>query len=271
MQNTKINFGRGCFHKYKSLEGINFDQALELIETLAIYCPKPSELNDDDEFRPTFSAAQMSDIGYRNQVEKWVQRCLTKSNPMPTEDQIEVELQALTQERLDAIAIEMSKQFYEAVNEKHRVISMTNSPINHHLWSAYAQNYSGVCFEFEISPWLTTMYEVQYSNEPKNLDLASDAELEQLSVTALTKHVDWSDEKEFRMVLTDPPVEGGPTILNNRLHLLPEMFSGVYFGYRIERKKRDALLMSIEKSIPHAKRYLVYGGIPYRYVAAVAL
>jgi hypothetical protein len=63
MQNTKINFGRGCFHKYKSLEGINFDQALELIETLAIYCPKPSELNDDDEFRPTFSVAQLSDAG----------------------------------------------------------------------------------------------------------------------------------------------------------------------------------------------------------------
>jgi hypothetical protein len=62
MQNTKINFGRGCFHKYKSLEGINFDQALELIETLAIYCPKPSELNDD-EFRPTFSVAQLSDAG----------------------------------------------------------------------------------------------------------------------------------------------------------------------------------------------------------------
>jgi hypothetical protein len=63
MQNTKINFRRGCFHKYKSLEGINFDQALELIETLAIYCPKPSELNDDDEFRPTFSVAQLSDAG----------------------------------------------------------------------------------------------------------------------------------------------------------------------------------------------------------------
>ncbi len=48
MQNTKINFGPGRFHKYKSLEGTNFDQVLELIATLAIYCPKPSELNDGD-------------------------------------------------------------------------------------------------------------------------------------------------------------------------------------------------------------------------------
>ena len=268
---TNINVGRGCFHKYKSLEGSNFDQALELIETLAIYCPRPSELNDDDEFRPTFSAAQLSDKGYRNQVEKWVRRCLTKSNSIPTEVEIKAELLALTQERLDAIAIELSKQFYDEVNKKHRVISMTNSPLNHHLWSEYAKNYSGVCFEFEISPWLTTMYEVQYSDEPKKLDLASDADLQQLSVTALTKHVDWSDEKEYRMVLTDPPVEGGPTILKNRLHLLPQMFTGVYFGFRIERNQRDALLRSIEKSIPHAKRYVVFGGVPFREVVAVEL
>jgi hypothetical protein len=271
MEKTKIKFGRGFFYKYKSLEGCNFDQALELIETLAIYCPKPSELNDDDEFRPTFSGAQLSDMGYRNKVDKWVRRCLNKSNPVPTEAQLQAELQALTQERLDAIAIELSKQFYQEVNQKHRVISMTNSQLNHHLWSAYAKNYSGVCFEFEISPWLTAMYEVQYSNEPKKLDLASDAELEQLNVTALTKHVDWSEEKEYRMVLTDPPVEGGPTILNNRLYLLPKMFTGVYFGFRIERMERDALLRAIEKSIPHAKRYLVYGGVPYRNVAAVKL
>lgn len=271
MSETTINYGKGYFYKYKSLEGCKFEQALELIEMLAIYCPKPSELNDEDEFRLTFSAAQLSDRIYRNKVENWMRRCLNKSNHELTEVQIQAEFKALDQERLDAFAKELSKQFYEELNEKYRVISMTNSALNHHLWSMYAKNYSGVCFELDISPWLTTLYEVRYSNELKNLDLASDIDLEELNLTALTKNVDWSAEKEYRMVLTNPPVEGGPTILNNRLQLQPIMFTGVYFGFRIEREQRDVLLRSIKKSIPHAKRYVVYGGIPYRDVAAVEL
>lgn len=58
---TTINVSREYFHKYKCLEGSGFHQLIELIKTLAIYCPKPSELNDEEEFRPVFSAAQLSD------------------------------------------------------------------------------------------------------------------------------------------------------------------------------------------------------------------
>ena len=133
MDQAKITFGRGYFHKYKSLAEDNLSHTLEIIETLGIYCPKPSELNDEDEFRPIFTAAKLSEEGYRVEIENWVRRCISTRGLNPTEEKIQAELKALNQGRLDDIAVELSKQFYEEVNKKHRVISMTNSPLNHHL------------------------------------------------------------------------------------------------------------------------------------------
>ena len=269
MDQAKITFGRGYFHKYKSLAGNNLNHALEIIETLGIYCPKPSELNDEDEFRPIFTAAKLSEEGYRIEIERWVRRCISTRGFTPTEDQIQSELKALNQERLDAIAVELSKQFYEEVNTKHRVISMTNSPCNHHLWSEYAQDYSGICFEFRMSPWLATMYEVEYVNQPKLLDLASNADFEQLKVVALTKNTKWAAEEEFRIVLSVPPMDDGPVVVNNKLYLLPHMLTSVYFGFKVDPMHLQVLLKSIMKTVPHVRRFIVYGGVPYRDVIAV--
>lgn len=269
MDKTKITFGRGFFHKYKSLDGKNLNHALEIIETLGIYCPKPSELNDEDEFRPIFTASKLSEEGYRVEIEKWVRRCISTREPIPTEVEIQAELMNLNQDRLDAIALELSKQFYDDVNKKHRVISMTNSPHNHHLWSEYAKDYSGMCFEFRMSPWFATMYEVEYVNQPKQLDLASNADFEMLKVVALIKNIKWADEKEFRMILSTPSVDDGPVIENNKLQLLPHMITGVYFGFMMDPTHLQILLKAIMKTIPHVRRFVVYGGVPYREVIAV--
>ena len=269
MDQTKITFGRGYFHKYKSLTKNNLKHALEIIETLGIYCPKPSELNDEDEFRPIFTAAKLSEEGYRTEIEKWVRRCVSTREPVPTEEQIQSELNTLNQERLDSFAIQLSRQFYEEVNQKHRVVSMTNSPYNHHLWSEYSQDYSGICFELRLSPKFTTMYGVDYVNQPKVLDLASNEGFDQLRVVALTKNTKWSTEEEFRMVLSVPPIDGGPVVVNNRLHLLPHMFASIYFGYKIDPMHLQILLKAIMKSIPHVRRFIVYGGVPYKDVIAV--
>lgn len=269
MDQTKITFGRGYFHKYKSLAGNNLNHALEIIEALAIYCPKPSELNDEDEFRPIFTAAKLSENDYKVEIEKWVRRCVSTRQPIPTEEEIQSELKALDQNRLDAIALELSKQFYEEVDTKHRVISMTNSATNHHLWSKYADDYSGVCFEFKMSPWFATMYEVDYVHHPKQLDLASNADFEMLKVVALIKDTKWADEKEFRMVISVPPIDDGPVIKNGKLQLLPRMHTAVYFGFKMDPIHLQLLLKAIMKTIPHVRRFIVYGGIPFKEVIAV--
>ena len=269
MDQTKITFGRGYFHKYKSLAGNNLNHALEIIEALVIYCPKPSELNDEDEFRPIFTASKLSEEGYRSEIEKWVRRCLSTRNPMPTEEQIQLELNALDQEKLDAIALELSKQFYGDVDKKHRVISMTTSPHNHHLWFEYAKDYSGICFEFRFSPRFTTMYKVDYVNQPKTLDLASNEDFDQLKVVALTKNLKWADEEEFRMVLSVPSIDDGPVVMNNKLQLLPNMLTSIYFGFKMDPNHLQVLLSSIMRAVPHVRRFIVYGGIPYKDVIAV--
>ena len=269
MNQSKITFGRGYFHKYKSLAGNNLNHALELIKTLAIYCPKPSELNDEDEFRPIFTASKLSEEGYRVEIEKWIRRCVSTREPIPTEEQIQLELSALDQEKLDAIAIELSKQFYEDVDKKHRVISLTTSPHNHHLWFEYAEDYSGICFEFKLSPRFTTMYKVDYVNHPKALDLASNEDFDQLRVVALTKNTKWADEEEFRMVLSVPPIDDGPVVLNNKLQLLPHMLTSVYFGFKIDPLHFQVLLKALMKTAPHIRRFVVHGGVPYKDVIAV--
>ncbi len=269
MDKVNITFGRGYFHKYKSLAGDNLRHALEIIEALAIYCPKPSELNDEDEFRPIFTASKLSEEGYRSEIEKWVRRCVSTRNPIPTEEQIQLELNALDQEKLDAIALELSKQFYEDVDKKHRIISMTTSPLNHHLWFEYGKDYSGVCFEFMFSPRFTTMYKVDYVNHPKALDLASNEDLDQLRVVALTKNIKWAAEEEFRMVLSVPPIVDGPVVMDNKLHLLPNMLTSIYFGFKMDPNHLQALLSSIRKVVPHVRRFIVYGGIPYKDLIAM--
>lgn len=120
-----------------------------------------------------------------------------------------------------------------------------------------------------MSPWLATMYEVEYVNQPKLLDLASNADFEQLKVVALTKNTKWADEEEFRMILSVPPIDGGPVVRDDKLQLLPNMLTGIYFGFKIDSNHLQVILSSIMRAVPHVGRFIVYGGIPYRDVIAV--
>ena len=88
-------------------------------------------------------------------------------------------------------------------------------------------------------------------------------------VVALTKNSKWADEEEFRMVLSVPPIDDGPVVINNKLYLLPHMLTSVYFGFKIDPMHLQVLLKSIMKTVRHVRKFIVYGGVPYRDVIAV--
>ena len=267
----KIVLGNGYFHKYKSLKGENFLHVIEIIRTLSIYCPRPEELNDDEEFRPQFVLGDLSSSEYLKKIEQWVRRCLARRDPIPSESQIQGELKILNQIKLQEYADQLTTSYYKAVNARHRVISMTTSPLNEYVWNEYADQYAGVCFEFIIPKNFVPLYGVDYVQEPKKLDLAGEDEFEQLMITALTKDAKWKDEKEYRLVLSDPPIEGGPSLRKGMLHLMPGMISSIYFGFRMDPVNERRLIKELNKRLPEVKKYRVYSGIPYKEVFSLRI
>ena len=71
------------------------------------------------------------------------------------------------------------------------------------------------------------------------------------------------------MVLSVPPIDDGPVVLNNKLQLLPHMLTSVYFGFKIDPLHLQVLLKALMKTAPHIRRFVVHGGVPYKDVIAV--
>jgi len=253
-----VEMGRGLFYKYKSLTPDVLPHTIEIIKDRRIFCPKPSQTNDkDEEFRPPVTVGDYSNPIYRARVQQWVRRITTTSNPQASEAEILNQLSILTQESLEGYAKQLEPEYHSEIENQYRLLSLSDIPDNHHLWVNYADDYAGICFQFFFTPQFSTVYRVNYVESRPNWDLVCDQDMETLSATALTKLEKWRNEREFRMVIAEPPLPYGPTLINQKLDLPIETFAGIYLGQRINLANKALILDLAKQHLPLVPIYEV--------------
>lgn len=256
----QISIHRGPLYKYKSLDEANFDHTMEILRDNRIFCPTPRQLNDPEECRPALVIGDLSDREYKAKIEGWARRCIAHRDTQPTEAEIGNELAQLTPEKLAEMAGATAGLYHRAINEQYRILSMALSPLNGHLWSAYAADYTGVCIQLNITPLVAAAYHVKYSDDVPLLDLVDDNGFASLDMTALRKRKAWQPEGEVRFILREPPLTEDRPLVNQKLRLDPESLQAVMFGYRIAEDKKQQLMEVIRG---RGVRMFIAGGPPF--------
>jgi hypothetical protein len=261
---AQLTMRRGSLYKYKSLRDPHFDHVIEIIRDCMIYVPRPSQLNDPDECKPQQLIGDISAPSYRPKIEAWVRRCVAHRVPPPSEAEIQIELQQLKQDHLEELTKEATLSYHQAVEERYRILSLTDSKENHHLWSAYADNYAGICLEFFVDPIFGSAFQVQYADTIPAFDITNNENFDALVATALTKRLKWSEEREYRLVFGDPPIKGDPPLLNQKFRFPSSLLRSIIFGYRVSKEHRGHLVELIKAEAPHMGVFEASGGPPFQ-------
>jgi hypothetical protein len=236
---SEVILGKGIFFKYKSLDIDNFDYTIELIKDQRIYCPSPSQTNDkDEEFRPPVSVGDHQDPAYKLKLRDWAFRVLKKSPPYPSDADIEKEIATFTQSKLEQYALKLTADYHQKLDSEYRLISLSDNPFNTHLWNEYADSFSGICLGIQVHHSLGPAHKVDYVKTRPLWDLTCDEGMKTLQVSALTKMIKWKKEREYRIVLREPPLPGTQTLEDQKI-IIPHMFfRSVYLGHRISDKNK---------------------------------
>lgn len=268
---AQLTMQRGNLYKYKSLKGPGLEHTLEIIRDSKIFVPSPSQLNDTEECKPQQTIGDFSDPLYRQKVEAWVRRCIAHRAPPPSEERIQIELRQLNQARLEVLVKEATIQYQQEVERRYRILSLSDSKTNNHLWSEYADHYQGVCLEFFVCPLLGSAFQVQYRDTIPAFDVTNDENYDTLVATVLTKRVKWSEEHEYRLVLGDPPIKGDPPLIDQKLSFPRTYLKSIIFGYRVGWDDRNRLVEIVRQVSPHMNTLEATGGPPFKEITFAPL
>lgn len=254
LKQAHLTLRRGTLYKYKSLKGDNFDHVIEIIRDSLIYCPRPSQLNDDKECKPKMLIGDISDPTYGPCVESWARRCISHREPQPTEEQIRRELASLTQDKLNSMINEATESFHVEVNRRYRILSLADSVTNDYLWVNYANNYEGVCLGFFVDPLFGSAFQVAYTDTIAAFDITKNNGFNSLYWTMLIKQTRWEKEKEFRLIFGEPPMGEDQPLENQKLRFDPPKLISITFGHRVSKQHKQ-ILQNLILSQPYKRSF----------------
>lgn len=177
--------------------------------------------------------------------------------------------------RLAAIDMDRARSDMQEVLDRTGVFCMSARADHPTLWSLYAADGAGLCFELEAD-WVTKPdygpFLVAYSDAPKPLwePRASQEKRNRLATAALLqKATRWNYQSEWRCIRTWPR-NGAPTA-NRHYPIAERALVGVVFGWRVsEREQRQVMewikawpwrrAIRFRQATPAGRRIKISGG-----------
>ncbi|MGC2691403.1 MAG: DUF2971 domain-containing protein [Desulfobaccales bacterium] len=205
-----------------------------------LYFPSPIDLNDPLECRPLFLVGDLSDPLYKkNYVNYVTRRIKVRSNQHP--NQIRTWVENLTQQMANNLARKQQNDYRRQL-QKYRICSFCSEPDNPIVWSHYADQHRGFSLIFRADNDLFgSAIKIEYQDEYPRLDVIEDDAYAILRNSALVKFSDWSYEKEFRLISSEPAFEGALPVKNKKWNFPAEMLIGIIFGCKIIDSDRRLL------------------------------
>jgi hypothetical protein len=190
-----------------------------------IYIPSPNSFNDPFDCKLEMN---YETDGWKNWLLKWLKRQKPTWNRRKRQEVVSNILR--TKDPKEVVRVLFAK-----ISDDVGILCFSQSKDNLLLWSHYANSHQGCCLEFNrFTHFLKDVLPVQYETEYPTVNFVSATDLEQATITFLTKAESWSYEKEWRLV----EHTNGPG-----LHIFPpDILTGVIFGCRMSEENRDQII-----------------------------
>ena len=123
---------------------------------------------------------------------------------------------------------------------QYRILSLSANPKNPIMWAHYANNYSGVCFEFEFNNNFENIHKVSYIEHQYDTiyDPTEEEFRRAIEKSLLCKSKNWSYEEEYRLITKE-----------NKQFLDNIKLTGIIIGHKSVWAKNIVNLVK-DKNIP---------------------
>lgn len=217
-------------YKYRTIES-----GIKILENPALFFPSYNVLNDPFECFASITANATTEQWYKYLIRQGLDPLVA----LPKAAQIASEPQR---------QIEIVNRSIENTKLKLGILCLSSSPLIPSMWEHYADHYTGVCIEFDITKDPRAFLfpkKVDYSDEFKQFNYIESQITDSGTIVAdplFHKTNDWIYEKEYRVVKLDKA--------NKLISIAPESISSVIFG-----KDSDPSQITRVKTIAQSKGY----------------
>ncbi len=185
--------GGGYLYRYRDLVGERAEWVRQIISESKLFFASPSSFNDPFDCKARFRGdlgpaefrSRADDLMRSRGMDRKQRRKALRSAPRPKE--LAKRVAAGMQDKLDRMGI----------------LSLSSTHENILMWSHYAFGHRGVCLQFRVSTdpdYLGAALPVTYSRELLTPTLFGKDHRERVEAILLTKAVDWSYEREWRVL-----------------------------------------------------------------------
>jgi hypothetical protein len=206
----------------------------------------PRLLNDPWDCRPQLYVPAESDREGIRRVVKWMRGVTERDRPDYPVDKLDADEAQMLRDhwRIDSTLRVSSEEIVENIRRDYRILCLATNPLEHLLWSHYADSHRGICLIFDATaPPLDAAMAVDYGETFPTIDLSSTDDA--LTGTLLSKASFWKYENEYRLVARErregPRSEFLETI-DSRLTVDPRIVTGVILGCHISERDRCVVL-----------------------------
>lgn len=239
------------FYKYRSLAGTSREWTLATLTERSLYFANPKTFNDPFDCRPIYSM-DCSDEEFL----KYAKFVLdTKGAGLSPDQRSEIESKFKEPGMRDKLLESMAESHEARVLDAVGVCSVSETFENVLMWSHYADEHRGLCFQFNASryrPFFGRAQKVLYRTEMPVLNRIKKSNLENLEAALLTKAADWAYEREWRIIDHEQ---------NAGVRQFPaEDLCGVILGYRISEENAAEVREAVRKIHPTV---VVYKAMPH--------
>ncbi|MGA2070639.1 MAG: DUF2971 domain-containing protein [Sedimentisphaerales bacterium] len=234
---------------------------VKILGSLELKLPNISEVNDPLECLPILYCPKDKDAIEAACIDVFKRRNIDL--PVDYKEKI---AKGEIHEILEKSQRELQKEW----NQKSYLLSVSKTAQNTVMWAHYADKHKGAVIGIDFDNIFNVKMKidpVDYSELRPKINILSDVTLEKFRKVLFTKSVDWSYEKEFRVIFLDDHLKGleqhglaSFKDFNGKktwfLRLNPESIREVVFGLYTEESLKSALKKLIERpELQHVKLY----------------
>jgi len=237
------------FYKYRSLSGPSKEWTIRILTDNKLYFSNPKHFNDPFDCRPIYSLACTND-----EYQSYITRLVNSREPSP-EGRRELLASFAKPGMRDKLVQNLEANQEASIMDAVGICSLSATPENVLMWSHYADEHRGICFQFNASafrPFFGRAQPVTYQRMRPVCNRITNSDYDNLKAVLLTKATEWSYEQEWRIVDHDLPA--GPR------QFPPEDLLGVVLGYRITDSDELEIMNLIKTYRPNV---VVYKAAPH--------
>lgn len=211
-------------HLYKYGSFVNLDRLRQIMLEDTIYFPTSTQLNDPTESLPVFADHTLDEI-----IDYLCEQ-YTVDNPNASTEELNAIRINADKFGIEVLMKEMQRLFYAEMKNRYGILSLSKREDSMPLWAYYADNHTGYCLEFLNEREFATGFEVLYQ---KKLPFKISSNIDSNQADFLfTKHSDWANEEEVRILIKPPGSK----------NFSPDLLVSVRLGKDVKPKNMELVL-----------------------------